>query len=126
HYIFLDRIVLSFLHVFPYSERDNTLAVSMSDSVPWEERTRRARRLNNLSEKKRRYFHEQHLGLYGHVLVERPRESVGEDFLYGYTENYIPVRMPYAAELVECVVKVCLQHVLPDMTVEGILLGSDG
>jgi len=60
-YRFINELDISYLHVFTYSERPNTPAAEMAEAVPMEERRRRNKMLNVLSEKKRRYFYEQHL-----------------------------------------------------------------
>ena len=89
-YNFLKDLDISYLHVFTYSERPNTLAASMPDTVDVGERRRRNKMLRILSEKKRRAFYEQHLGTERKVLFE----DRGDDNQFeGYTDNYIRVVM---------------------------------
>ena len=91
-YTFLNELDISYLHVFSFSERANTLAASMPDPVPMKERTRRSKMLRILSEKKRRFFYEQHLGSIHQVLFEN---DVEDGYMHGYTENYIRVKARY-------------------------------
>ncbi|HWY12388.1 MAG TPA: tRNA (N(6)-L-threonylcarbamoyladenosine(37)-C(2))-methylthiotransferase MtaB, partial [Bacteroidia bacterium] len=105
-YNFLNELDISYLHVFTYSERDNTEAVLMSDPVPIAERKRRNKMLRILSAKKLRAFYEKNLGTDQTVIFEN--ESKGE-FMFGFTENYVKVKYPCSAELVNKSVKVNLE-----------------
>ena len=94
---FIKDLDVSYLHVFTYSERARTTAPKMSDSVPMKVRKDRSRQLQVLSEKKKRAFYEQNVGQTGTVLLE------GEDndgWMYGFSENYIKVKVPYREELI--------------------------
>lgn len=91
-YKFLNELDISYLHVFPYSERANTLAVDMEEVVPIKVRQKRAKMLRILSEKKRRFFYEQNLGQNFRVLFEHDIEN---GFMHGFTENYIRVKAKY-------------------------------
>lgn len=91
-YRFLNELDVSYLHVFPYSERANTLAIEMEEVVPMKVRQKRAKMLRILSEKKRRFFYEQHLGNTYTVLFE---EDITDGFMHGFTENYIRVKAKY-------------------------------
>ena len=91
-YQFLNELPVSYLHVFTYSERQNTTANKMSEVVPKEERSKRSKMLHILSEKKRRQFYSEHIGATYHVLFESENH---EGFLNGFTENYIKVKVPY-------------------------------
>jgi threonylcarbamoyladenosine tRNA methylthiotransferase MtaB len=104
-YRFLNELNISYLHVFPYSERENTTAVRMEGVVPQKERARRAEMLRILSDKKRRAFYEQHIGKNFMVLFEA-EESGG--MMNGFTENYIKVKTPYDPLLVNELVEVKL------------------
>jgi threonylcarbamoyladenosine tRNA methylthiotransferase MtaB len=89
-YEFINELDVSYLHVFTYSERDNTEAISMENSVPPGARHTRSKMMRSLSEKKKRFFYESQKGKTGTVLVE----SVTKDgFLTGHTENYIEVKL---------------------------------
>lgn len=96
-YQFLNELDISYLHVFTYSERANTLASTMEHSVPGHERSDRSKMLHILSDKKRRHFYEQHLGSEATVLFENDIEN-GK--MHGFTNNYIRVAVKYDPLLV--------------------------
>jgi threonylcarbamoyladenosine tRNA methylthiotransferase MtaB len=96
-YNFLNELNISYLHVFPYSERANTIAVDLPGTVPQKERNRRADMLRILSEKKKRLFYEQHLGFQTTVLFEA---DIHNGLMEGFTENYIRVVAKYDPLLV--------------------------
>ena len=96
-YQFLNELPVSYLHVFPYSERPNTLAPTLPGRVPERLRTERTTQLRSLSEKKKRYFYEQHVGLETEVLFE---DDVTDGRVEGYTPNYIRVAAKYDPLLV--------------------------
>lgn len=96
-YQFLNELDISYLHVFPYSERNNTLAIEMPDSVPLKKRQDRSKMLHILSDKKRRYFYEQHLGKEAKVLFE---QEINGGMMEGFTENYIRITAKYDPLLV--------------------------
>lgn len=102
-YNFLNELDISYLHVFTYSERENTLAVNMNDIVPINIRKQRNRMLRILSEKKLRHFYGKFIGKTETVLYEGDNKK---GFMHGYTENYIKVKTPFDASLVNT-----LQHV---------------
>ena len=93
---FLKELKISYLHVFTYSERNNTLASTMNFQVPKEVRAKRSMILRSLSDKKRRIFYESQLGLDKTVLYETENRR---GYIYGYTENYLRVRTPWNPEL---------------------------
>ncbi len=92
---FLHQLDISYLHVFTYSERDNTLAAEMNDVVPMQTRHERNKMLRNLSYQKMQYFTNQHIGQTRKVLFETKNKT---GMLEGYTDNYIKVTVPYQAE----------------------------
>ena len=94
---FLYSLDISYLHVFTYSERDNTLALSIKPVVPMNVRHERNKVLRNLSYMKMQYFTEQHSGHVRKVLFEAHDKS---GMMEGYTDNYIKVTMPHKAEWV--------------------------
>jgi threonylcarbamoyladenosine tRNA methylthiotransferase MtaB len=104
-YQFLNELDISYLHVFTYSERENTLAVTLPESVPLAKRAERSRMLHSLSDKKRRYFYEQCLGSEATVLFENDVEN-GK--MHGFTENYIRVTANYDPVLINELRKVKL------------------
>ncbi len=96
-YHFLNDLPISYLHVFPYSERANTLAPSLKGRVPERVRGERTTQLRSLSEKKKRFFYEQHTGFETNVLFE---DDVTDGRVEGYTPNYIRVAAKYDPLLV--------------------------
>jgi threonylcarbamoyladenosine tRNA methylthiotransferase MtaB len=96
-YNFLNELDISYLHVFTYSERDNTEAATMNNVVPKNVRTKRSKMLRGLSVKKRRAFYESQIGTQRTVLFESENK---EGYIHGFTENYIKVKTPWNPELV--------------------------
>jgi threonylcarbamoyladenosine tRNA methylthiotransferase MtaB len=96
-YNFINELDVSYLHVFPYSERENTLAPAMPGKVSLKDRNRRADMLRILSEKKKRHFYEQNVGRSFHVLFE---DDVKDGLMEGFTENYVRVVAKYDPVLV--------------------------
>ncbi len=95
-YNFLNELDVSYLHVFTYSERQNTTAIKMDGVVPKDERAKRSKMLHILSDKKRRHFYEQQLGKTYNVLFEAEQY---DNYLNGFTDNYVKVKVPYDVEL---------------------------
>ncbi len=104
-YRFINELDISYLHVFTYSERPNTPAAEMDDAVPMEERRRRNKMLNILSEKKRRYFYEQHLGQTRPVLFEQHPDA---KLMSGFTDNYIKIEASLEEPLLNEIADVTL------------------
>jgi len=98
---FLHGLDLSYLHVFTYSERDNTKALEIKPVVPMEVRNQRNKILRNLSWQKMQYFTRQHEGQTRKVLLEG---HVKTPMMEGYTDNYIKVTTPYREEWVNKVI----------------------
>lgn len=96
-YRFLNELDISYLHVFTYSERENTLAAKMDHSVPKNVRHERSKMLHILSDKKRRSFYEENLNREAVVLFEN---DVEDGMMYGFTANYIRVTAKYDPILV--------------------------
>lgn len=96
-YNFLNDLDISYLHVFTYSERDNTPAASMAGVVPLKVRKKRSKMLRGLSAKKRRSFYESQLGKVHTVLFEGENK---EGFIHGFTGNYVKVKTPWNPGLV--------------------------
>ena len=99
---FLHSLDISYLHVFTYSERDNTHALSIKPIVPMNVRHERNKSLRNLSYMKMQYFTQQHQGQTRKVLFER-HENRG--MMEGYTDNYIKITTPYRKEWVNEIVE---------------------
>lgn len=110
-YRFINQLDISYLHVFTYSERPNTPAAEMAEIVPIEERRRRNQMLTILSDKKRRYFYEQHLGQTRPVLFEQHPDS---DLMSGFTDNYIKIEAPLDEALLNEIAEVRLLEINPD------------
>ena len=99
---FLHRLDVSYLHVFTYSERTNTLAADIKPIVPMHIRNERNKTLRNLSCQKMQYFTGQHHGTTRKVLFEAATKN---EIMEGYTDNYIKVQTTYKSELVNKVVE---------------------
>lgn len=112
-YNFIDSLDVSYLHVFTYSERDNTEAIELTPIVPIEERRKRNRVLRNLSASKQIKFYTENIGAVRTVLFERENK---EEFIHGFTENYVKVRAKYDPDLVYQLRKVYLNAIDPDGT----------
>jgi threonylcarbamoyladenosine tRNA methylthiotransferase MtaB len=100
-YDFLHELDISYLHVFTYSERDNTHALTLGPVVPVHSRHERNKSLRNLSYMKMQYFTQQHLGQTRKVLFEHQEKS---GMMEGYTDNYIRVTTSYREEYVNQIV----------------------
>lgn len=104
-YQFLNELNISYLHVFTYSERENTVAATLPNSVSYKERNERSKMLHILSDKKRRAFYESNLGSVFTVLFEN---DVEDGQMHGFTENYVRVSAKYDPLLVNELKKVQL------------------
>jgi threonylcarbamoyladenosine tRNA methylthiotransferase MtaB len=113
-YNFLNELDISYLHVFTYSERQNTTAVKMEGVVPKHIRAERSKMLHILSEKKKRFFYQQHLAKTYKVLFEAEQHG---DVLNGFTENYIKVKVPYSAAFENQIKSVTLK----DIDLDGVV-----
>jgi threonylcarbamoyladenosine tRNA methylthiotransferase MtaB len=92
---FLIDLDISYLHVFTYSERANTLAMDMEQVVPVFVRNERNKQLRNLSYRKLQHFTNQHIGETRKVLFENPDKN---GMAEGYTDNYIKITAPHKKE----------------------------
>ena len=95
-YEFLAALEISYLHVFTYSERDNTEAAEIKGVVSPKQRQKRSKMLRGLSAKKRRAFYESQLNTIRVVLFENENKS---GYIYGFTENYVKVKTPWNPDL---------------------------
>lgn len=118
-YNFLNELPISYLHVFTYSERQNTTAIKLDNPVPKEVRSERSKMLHILSEKKKRYFYEQFLDKSFNVLLEAEQH---EGFLNGFTENYIKVKVPYETALENTIQEINLKTIDSENVAEGELV----
>lgn len=110
-YEFLNALDISYLHVFSYSERPNTVAAQMDHKVPKEVRTKRSKMLRGLSSKKRRAFYESQLGSVQTVLFEGENK---EGYIHGFTPNYVKVKTPWNPNLVNTTHEVSLKQIDED------------
>ena len=113
-YHFLNDLDISYLHVFTYSERDNTEAAVMEGVVPNNVRAKRSKMLRGLSVKKRRAFYESQLGTQRTVLFEGENK---EGYIHGFTENYVKVKTPWDPALVNTLHEVQLTRMDEDGSV---------
>lgn len=118
-YEFLNALDISYLHVFTYSERDNTEAAAMSNVVPKSIRKKRSKMLRGLSAKKRRAFYESQLGKTKTVLFEDQNK---EGYIHGFTENYVKVKLPWNPFFVNTLKKVKLDFIDSDGIVRARVL----
>ena len=110
-YKFLSELPISYLHVFTYSERDNTEAVEMEGVVPISERKKRNKMLRILSEKKKMAFYQSQIGKTLPVLWEHEEKN---GMMFGFTDNYVRVQKPYAPAFINRVETVKLEKIAPD------------
>ena len=120
-YNFLNELDISYLHVFTYSERDNTKATELTGVVPKKVRNKRSKMLRGLSVKKRRAFYEGQLGSTRTVLYEAENK---EGYIHGFTENYVKVKTPWNPSLVNTLHEIKLMEIDDDGMVRGIEVGS--
>jgi threonylcarbamoyladenosine tRNA methylthiotransferase MtaB len=113
-YHFLNEMEISYLHVFTYSERDNTEAASMENVVPINIRNKRSKMLRGLSVKKRRAFYESQIGTFRTVLFESENK---EGYIHGFTENYVKVKTPWNPGLANTLHKIELTKIDEDGSV---------
>lgn len=117
-YNFLLNLPISYLHVFTYSERANTAAAQMRGVVPHKTRAKRSKMLRGLSAKKRNAFYESQLGKVKTVLFESENK---EGYIYGFTENYVKVKMPWNPIFCNTLQAFRLNQIGPDGVVTGTL-----
>jgi len=118
-YQYLNGLDISYLHVFTYSERANTTAIKMPGKVKQTDRFERNKMLGILSDKKRRFFYEQHVGKARPVLWEAENDN---DTMFGFTDNYIKVKTTYDPMLVNEITETSLQVIDEDMVVKTRIL----
>jgi threonylcarbamoyladenosine tRNA methylthiotransferase MtaB len=114
-YNFINELPISYLHVFTYSERENTHATTIKPVVPQSKRAERSKMLHILSDKKRRFFYEEQLGKTFEVLFE---EDIEDGQMQGFTENYVRVTAKYDPLLINETKKVALVAINEKMLVE--------
>lgn len=120
-YQFLNELDIAYLHVFTYSERENTIAAQMEGSIPGAQRSDRSKMLHILSDKKRRAFYESQLGREDEVLFE---SDIKDGYMHGFSRNYVKVRTPYDPLLVNELLSVRLLDIAEsgDVNVDPLLV----
>ncbi|MBN4061602.1 MAG: tRNA (N(6)-L-threonylcarbamoyladenosine(37)-C(2))-methylthiotransferase MtaB [Bacteroidetes bacterium] len=118
-YNFLNELEISYLHVFTYSERENTTAIRIKEVVLKEERAKRSKMLHILSEKKKRHFYEQNIGKEKTVLWESENDN---GLMQGFTENYIKVKTEYNSELINELMPIKLAEIDRDGIMKSELI----
>ena len=113
-YNFLNEMNISYLHVFTYSERDDTEAANMNGVVAANVRAKRSKMLRGLSVKKRRAFYESQIGTNRTILFESENK---EGYIHGFTENYVKVKTPWNPELVNTLHEINLTRIDDDGSV---------
>lgn len=120
-YQFLNELDVSYLHVFTYSEREQTEAATMKGKVVGSKRFDRNKMLHILSDKKRRAFYQSQIGTSAQVLFEDDQKN---GFMHGFTKNYVKVRAKYDPVMVNELKNIKLVSLLPDGEVEVAELDS--
>jgi threonylcarbamoyladenosine tRNA methylthiotransferase MtaB len=120
-YDFLNGLDISYLHVFTYSERANTPAAEMKDQVPMAVRKQRNKMLRILSAKKLRDFYQKNIGTTHSVLFEHEQK---ENFMYGFTENYVKVKLPYDPSLINQINQLSIKGFDDDGVMNGELVSE--
>jgi threonylcarbamoyladenosine tRNA methylthiotransferase MtaB len=118
-YDFLNELDVSYLHVFTYSERPNTGALKVAGKVANSERTKRSKMLQILSHKKKRAFYESQVGKNATVLFESEDH---DGYIHGFTENYIKVKAPFDAALINTLQPIRLDEIDRDGLMKGHFL----
>ena len=118
-YELLNKLDISYLHVFTYSERVNTEAAVMDNVIDKGVRNQRSKMLRILSAKKKRVFYENNIGSTRTVLFEHENKN---GFIQGFTENYVKVKVEYDPGLRNQIVKVKLNDFDEDGTILAELL----
>ena len=112
---YLKSLPVSYLHVFTYSERANTNAPKMNEVVPMDVRRKRSKQLRILSLKLKLKFYNENMGYTGKVLFE----SKEDNFLIGFTENYLKVKIPFEDNIINTIQKVTIEKISSDIEAYG-------
>ncbi len=121
-YQFLQELDISYLHVFPYSERANTFATVISPKIDGSQKSERSKMLHILSDKKRHAFYESQIGKKGEVLFEESNEN---GFMEGFSENYVRFQSEYDPLLINTVQSVRYKSITENGEVKGDVLFSN-
>jgi len=112
---FLNNLDIYYLHVFPFSARKGTRAATMENTVSDTVKKERVGLLRKLDSMKRRSFHERFMGQTAHILAEG--KIYRNLYMRGYTENYIPVCIPYEKNLENNIVNVRIKEIRDNMVI---------
>ncbi len=116
---FIKSIDVSYLHIFTYSERENTMAAKMPNKVPMAIRKQRSKVMHQIADEKQKIFHKKHLNTVRKVLFEAHQNR---GVMHGFTDNYIKVEIPYNKQLINKTINVYLESLTENGTVIGRLL----
>ena len=116
---FLKKLDVSYLHVFTYSERANTTAKKMTDVVPMSKRKERSQVLHLLSDRKKRAFYAKNENTVRKVLIENENNN---GMMYGFTENYVKIKIPYQENLANTIQTVSLKELDRDIIYKSELI----
>ena len=117
-YDFIKSLNVSYLHVFPYSERNNTDAKKMDNKVPYDIILERSKKLNMLSAAKKNEFYNRNLGQVKNVLIE----SYIDGYIYGHTENYIPIKIMGSKSDINKILSVKLTQIINHNVIGEVLI----
>jgi len=112
---FIDSLDIYYLHLFPFSARPGTRACSMEGQVPAEVKKRRVAGLKKLDSEKRRKFYGRFVG--GEAWIVPETKVYKGDFMRGYTDNYIPVYLPWKKNIANNLTKVKIKEIQGDMVI---------
>ena len=115
-YNFIKSLDLSYLHVFTYSERDNTEAIGLNNVVPSNIRSKRSKLLRALSVQLKRKFYMSQLGTIKNVLFESENRN---GFIYGFSNNYVRIKTPWRSSIKDKIIPFELQNISDDGLVTG-------
>ncbi|XMD98923.1 MAG: tRNA (N(6)-L-threonylcarbamoyladenosine(37)-C(2))-methylthiotransferase MtaB [Candidatus Karelsulcia muelleri] len=107
-YLFLSKLEISYFHVFSYSERINTEAISIKNSIPQKIRYNRSKILRILSKRKKYNFYYKNINKKKKVLFEKKNKS---GYIYGYTDNFIRTKTTWKSFLINQIKKVTLLNI---------------
>ncbi|AHL31231.1 (Dimethylallyl)adenosine tRNA methylthiotransferase MiaB [Candidatus Karelsulcia muelleri] len=107
-YLFLSKLDISYFHVFSYSERINTEAISIKNSIPQKIRYNRSKILRILSKRKKYNFYYKNINKKNKVLFEKKNKS---GYIYGYTDNFIRTKTTWKSFLINQIKKVTLLNI---------------
>jgi threonylcarbamoyladenosine tRNA methylthiotransferase MtaB len=115
---YIKSLPVSYLHVFTYSERANTNAPKMKEIIPMEIRRKRSNQLRILSLKLKLQFYNENIGYKGKVLFE----SKEDNFLIGFTENYLKVKIPFKPKMINTIQEVRIEKISSDIVAYGSIV----